>query len=214
MRNKNRVLFLSFFLILLIFFSTVPVSAAQIKLNNGKSLRAQIENDNIKIKTVYAQLNLQSRYLNNLSRKNGSFIFRAAENNHFSGELMTEIRLKINAKIRKISAAEITSIDFSNSNSFRDNKQIAVTMKNGDFFSASTVEDSLSINTSLGSPVNINYTKIEKIEFLSSDNNYLIKRNNSSDIKSDLSSQKIIIWPAAGEIIELDFGEIRKIEFK
>ena len=88
-----------------------------------------------------------------------------------------------------------------------------MTLKNRDFFFANTVEDRITINTSLGSSLNLSYDSLVLIEYLPGKDSYLIKRKNNSDIKADLSGQKIIIWPAAAEIIEVDFSYIKKINF-
>jgi hypothetical protein len=192
---------------------STAVSADQIELQNGQSLRGEVQNDNLKLKTPYAELNVQSQFLNKINNEDGNFVLRASENNRFSGELLTDIRFLVNGEERVFAAAEITSVDFSTSDSFSDNKQVSLTLRNGDFFFANTVENSISINTSLGSPLNISYENIIFIEYLSGEEIYLIKRENASDIKSDLNSKKIIVWPAAGEIFELEFDYIKKVDF-
>jgi len=198
----------------LMFIMSTAVFADQIELQNGQKLRGNVQNDSLRLDTAYAELNIQSQYINVINRENGNFILRASENNRFSGELLTDIIFEVNGEERVFSAAEITAVDFSGSDSFSDNRGISVTLRNGDFFFASTVENSISINTSLGSPLNISYENIISIQYLSQENIYLISRNNNSDIKSDLNGQKIIIWPAAGEIIEIEFDYIDKINFE
>lgn len=209
---KKKYTILIFVLIIILFLSTA-VSAAQIELQNGQILRGEVKNDSFQLKTNYGQLNIQRRYLNKLNHENGIFTVRAAENNKFSGELQTEIVFLTKGKEQTFAAAEIKSINFDSYDSFNDNKQISLTLSNQDFFFANTVEDTVSINTSLGSPLNLRYENIISIEYLAEENLYLIKRNNASDIKSDLSEQKIIVWPAAAEIIEINFDYIRKINF-
>lgn len=202
-----------FMIILLILFFSVSVSADQIELQNGNSLRGEVQNDSIQMNTNYAQLNIQTRYLNKLNKENGNFTARASENNKFSGELVSDIIILVNGEQRNFSASEIDTINFSGSDSFNNNKNLSVTLKNGDFFFANTVEESISINTSLGSSLSINYNNLNSIEYLSEEELYLVKRSNASEIKSNLSGKKIIVWPAAAEIIEIDFNYIDKIEF-
>ena len=210
MRKKSRF----FILFVLVFFIlSANASADQIELQNGRSLRGEVQNNSIQIKTDYAELKIQSRYLSKITGENGIFTASASENNRFSGELLTEIIFSAGGNESRFSAAEIKNINFSSSDSFSDNKQLSVTLKNGDFFFASTVKDSVSINTSLGSSVNISYDNINSIEYLSGENIYLVKRKNNSELKSDLSGQKIIVWPAAAEIVELDYTYIKKINF-
>lgn len=202
-----------FIIILLILFFSVAVSADQIELQNGNSLRGEVQNDSIQMNTNYAQLNIQTRYLNKLDKENGNFTARASENNKFSGELISDIIILVNGEQRDFSASEIDTINFSGSDSFNNNKNLSVTLKNGDFFFANTVEESISINTSLGSSLSINYNNLNSIEYLSEEELYLVRRSNASEIKSNLSGKKIIVWPAAAEIIEIDFNYIDKIEF-
>lgn len=209
---KKNVQILLFTIILIVCFIE-PITAAQIELKNGKNLRGKVENDIIKLQTEYASLNIQSKYLNRLNRKNDVFIVRAAENNRFEGKLINEITFITQNKKENFSAAEIKSLDFDSSDSFNSNRQISLTLKNRDFFFANTVEDRITINTSLGSSLNLSYDSLVLIEYLPGKDSYLIKRKNNSDIKADLSGQKIIIWPAAAEIIEVDFSYIKKINF-
>lgn len=206
---------LSIFILLIFMLSilSTAVFADQIELQNGQKLRGDVQNDSLGLETFYAELNIQRQYINKINRENGNFVFRASENNRFSGQLLSEIIFLVNGEERVFSASEITSIDFSNNDSFSDNKQLSVTLRNEDFFFGNTVENSISINTSLGSPLNISYDNIISIEYLSGEDIYLIKRDNASDIKSDLNGKKIIIWPAAGEIVELEFDYIKKINF-
>lgn len=192
---------------------STAVFADQIELQNGQKLRGEVQNDSLRLRADYAELNLQSQYINKINRENGGFVIRASENNRFSGQLLTEVRFLANDGERVFSPSEITSIDFSGSDSFNDNNAISVSLRNGDFFLASTVDNSIAINTSLGSPLNISYNNIVSIEYISDEDIYLVKRNNSSDIKSDLSGKKIIVWPAAGEIFELEFNYLEKIDF-
>ena len=210
MRKKLKLLPLILFIIIIV---SPVVSADQIKLQNGNNLRGEVQNDSLLLKTNYAQLNIQSRYLNKINRENGNFIFSAAENNEFSGQLLSEIVFIVNGSQRNFAASEIDNINFSENDSFNDNKKLSLTLANDDFFFASTVEENISVNTSLGSSLILSYDNISSIEYLSGEDIYLIKRNNGSNIKTDLSGQKIIIWPAAAEIIELDFDYIRKITF-
>ena len=200
-------------IILFIMLFSASVSADQIELQNGNSLRGEVQNDSIQLKTNYAQLNIQIKYLNKLTRENGNFTARASENNRFSGELLSDIIVSVNGEQRNFSASEINTINFSRSDSFSNNKNLAVTLKNGDFFFANSVEESISISTSLGSSLSINYSNLNSIEYLSGEDLYLITRNNASEIKSNLSGQKIIVWPAAAEITEIDFNYIAKIQF-
>ena len=200
-------------LFLIVFIMSTAVSADQIELQNGQSLRGEVQNDSLNLKTVYAELNIQSKYINKINRENGSFVFGASENNKFSGQLLSDIIFLAKGEERTFSASEITSIDFSDNDSFSDNKQVSVNLRNGDYFFGSTVENSISINTALGSPLNVSYNNIISIEYLNKEEIYLIKRDSASNIKSDLSGQKIIIWPAAGEIVELEYDYLRKINF-
>ncbi|MFW5988215.1 MAG: hypothetical protein ACOCQA_02110 [bacterium] len=209
MRSK----FEFFIIILLIMLFSVSVSADQIELQNGNSMRGEVQNDSIELSTDYGQLNIQTRYLNKLNKENGGFTARASENNSFSGELETDITVLVSGEQRSFSASEIDTINFSGSDSFNNNKNLSVTLKNGDFFFANTVEDSISISTSLGSSLSINYNSLNSIEYLSEEDIYLVNRNNASEIKSNLSGKKLIIWPAAAEIIEIDFNYIEKIKF-
>lgn len=210
MRRKLKT---SILILLIIIVASTVVSADQIELQNGNNLRGEVQNDSILLKTNYAQLNIQSRYLNKINRENGNFVFRAAENNKFSGQLLSEIVFLANGSERKFAASEIDNINFSANDSFNNNKKLSLTLTNEDFFFASTVEENISVSTSLGSSLTLSYNNINSIEYLSGENIYLITRNNGSNIKTDLSGQKLIIWPAAAEIIELEFDYVRKITF-
>jgi hypothetical protein len=202
---------------ILLFLTAVMLSpsvlADQIELQNGQRLRGKVQNSSLTLQTSYAELNLQSQYINKIDRANGSFVVRASANNRFSGQLLSDIIFLADGGERSFSASEINSVDFSNSNAFNDNTQISVSLRNGDFFSASTVEKSISVNTSLGS-LNISYNNINTIEYQGGEDIYLIRRNNASDIEANLSGKKIIVWPAAAEIVELEFVYVSEINFE
>lgn len=212
MRRKVKYL-----LVMLLFFSLIfsqPIFADQIELKNGNSLRGEVQNNTLQLKTNYAQLKIQSRYLTKIKNENGVFRVKAAANNRFSGQLMTDINFASGASNKKIAAAEIASINFSSTDAFSNNKELKLSLKNGDFFFANPVEKSISLNTSLGSSVNLNYNNIKSIEYLAGEDLYLINRVKGAAVKSNLKNKKIIVWPAAAEIIEIDFNQLQQITFK
>lgn len=212
MRRKVKYL-----LVMLLFFSLIfsqPIFADQIELKNGNSLRGEVQNNTLQLKTSYAQLNIQSRYLTKIKNENGVFRVKTAANNRFSGQLMTDINFASGASNKKIAAAEIASINFSSTDAFSNNKELKLSLKNGDFFFANPVEKSISLNTSLGSSVNLNYNNIKSIEYLAGEDLYLINRVKGAAVKSNLKNKKIIVWPAAAEIIEIDFNQLQQITFK
>jgi hypothetical protein len=209
---KNYLITFSLLFLIAVVLSP-SVLADQIELQNGQRLRGDVQNSSLTLQTSYAKLNLQSQYINKIDRANGSFVVRASANNRFSGQLLSDIIFLADGGERSFSASEIKSVDFSNSNVFNDNTQISVSLRNGDFFSASTVENSISINTSLGS-LNISYNNLSSIEYQGGEDIYLIRRNNASDIEANLSGKKIIVWPAAAEIVELEFVYVSEINFE
>ena len=209
--KKYLVTFILLFLIAVML--SPSVLADQIELQNGQQLRGEVQNSSLTLQTSYAELNLLSQYINKIDRANGSFVIRASASNRFSGQLLSDIIFRTNGREQTFSAAEINSIYFSRNDAFNDNTQISVSLRNDDFFSASTVENSISINTSLGS-LNISYNNLNSIEYLEGEDIYLIRRNNASDIKANLSDQKIIVWPAAAEIVELKFAYVSQINFE
>ena len=209
--KKYLVTFILLFLIAVML--SPSVLADQIELQNGQQLRGEVQNSSLTLQTSYAELNLLSQYINKIDRANGSFVIRASASNRFSGQLLSDIIFRTNGREQTFSAAEINSIYFSRNDAFNDNTQISVSLRNDDFFSASTVENSISINTSLGS-LNISYNNLNSIEYLEGEDIYLIRRNNASDIKANLSDQKIIVWPAAAEIVELEFAYVSQINFE
>lgn len=208
---------LSIFILLLVFTISGAVSADQIELQNGEKLRGEVQNESLSLQTDYAKLNIQKQYLTKINKElvdeEEIFVLRASENNRFSGQLLTDIRFLVNGSEQVFAASEIKSVDFSNSSNFNDNKEISVRLRNGDIFFASTVENSISVSTSLGSPLKISYDNLLSIEYLTDEESYLIKRKNASEIKSDLKEQKIIVWPAAAEIVEIKFDYLTKINF-
>jgi len=206
---KNRYLVVLTILFILTF--TTVISADQLKLQNGQSFRGEIRNSSIKIRTSYAEINIQSRFLKNIKKEAGNFVFSLSENNRFSGELLDEITIALDSSQSSYSSAEIEAVNFSNTSSFKNNKAVNITTTNGDFFFANTVEDSISIKTSLGSPLNIKYSNISSIEYLNNENIYLINRKNASEIKANFSQQSLILWPSAGEIFELDLNYLQKL---
>ena len=206
---KNRYLVVLTILFILTF--TTVISADQLKLQNGQSFRGEIRNSSIKIRTSYAEINIQSRFLKNIKKEAGNFVFSLSENNKFSGELLDEITIALDSGQSSYSSAEIEAVNFSNTSSFKNNKAVNITTTNGDFFFANTVEDSISIKTSLGSPLNIKYSNISSIEYLNNENIYLINRKNAAEIKAEFSQQSLILWPSAGEIFELDLNYLQKL---
>ncbi|MFN2341475.1 MAG: hypothetical protein ABR547_09425, partial [Halanaerobium sp.] len=65
---KNKFSFLMLLVIIILILSTA-VSADQIELQNGQNLRGEVQNDNLKLKTPYAELNIQSQYLNKINKE-------------------------------------------------------------------------------------------------------------------------------------------------
>ena len=207
MKNKYLLILILFFVL----FFTASVYADQVELQNGQSVRGQVQNNNIEVRTSYAEINIQGRFLKSIKNENGGFVFRLSENNRFSGELLNNITIASDSGERTFSPAEIETVNFSNTSSFKNNKGVNVTTTNGDFFFANTVEDSISIKTSLGSPLNISYSNIVSIEYLSSEDLYLINRRNASEVKANFSQQRLILWPSAGEIFEMDLNYLQKL---
>ncbi len=205
--KKSQVIYI---LILILLFTT-PIYADQIELTNGESYRGEVENSSIKIRTPYAELSIQSKYLNKINRGEEIFVLRASENNKFSGEILTNINFSLNGNQRNFTSSEISSIDFSNNEPFNNNRKVTISLKNGDFFFANTVEDSISVKTSLGSPLNIRYVNITSIEYLSEEDTYLIRRKDNSEVEVDFAQEKIIVWPAAGDIFELNINYLQKL---
>lgn len=212
MRREAKYLLILFLLFSLSLSPTV--FADQIELKNGNSLRGEVQNNTLQLKTNYAQLKIQSRYLTKIKNENGVFRVKAAANNRFSGQLMTDINFVSGSSNKKLAAAEIASINFSSTDAFSNNKELKLSLKNGDFFFANPVEKSISLNTSLGSSVNLNYNNIKSIEYLAGEDLYLINRVKGAAVKSNLKNKKIIVWPAAAEIIEIDFNQLQQITFK
>lgn len=208
MKNKNLIIITS---LLLIFIFTSPILADKIELQNGSVLRGEVNNSSIRLKNSYAEIDIQTQFINKIDRENGTFIFRLPEKNKFSGEIIDSISFKGNAGEENYDSSNIKSIVFSNTSSFNNNKSISVKTDNGDFFFANTVEDGINIKTSLGSPLNIKYNNITGIEYLNNENLYLIKRKDESEVKAEFAQQKIILWPAAGEIFELDLNFLRRL---
>lgn len=206
---KNRHLLTLTIVFILVF--TTAVSADQIELRSGQAYRGEIRSGKIQIRTSYAEISIQSRFLKSIRQNNGNFVFRLSENNRFSGKLLNDITIAVDSGERNFSPAEIESINFSSTSSFKNNKAVNVTTTNGDFFFANTVEDSISIKTSLGSPLNIKYSNISSIEYLESEKLYLINRKNASEIKANFSQQSLILWPSAGEIFELNLNYLQKL---
>jgi hypothetical protein len=215
--KMKKISALSIFIFVIIFIMTGAVSADQIELQSGEKLRGEVQNQSLSLQTAYGKLNIQQQYLSKINKElvneEEIFVLRASGNNRFSGQLLTEIRFMANSSERVFAVSEIRSVDFSASSAFDENKEITVRLKNGDLFFASTVEDSISVSTSLGSPLKISYNNLLAIEYLADEESYLIKRKDGSEIKSDLKGQKIIVWPAAAEIVELKFDYIAKINF-
>ena len=57
---------------------STAVFADQIELQNGQKLRGEVQNDSLRLRTDYAELNLQSQYINKINRDNGGFVIRAS----------------------------------------------------------------------------------------------------------------------------------------
>lgn len=206
---KNKYLLILTLLFILVF--TSAISADQVELQNGQAVRGEVQNNNIGVGTSYAEINIQSRFLKSIKNENGGFLFRLSENNRFSGELLNNITIASDSGERTFSPAEIETVSFSNTSSFKNNKGVNVTTTNGDFFFANTVEDNISIKTSLGSPLNIQYSNIVSIEYLKNEDLYLINRKNASEVKANFSQQRLILWPSAGEIFEMDLNYLQKL---
>ncbi|MFW6000973.1 MAG: hypothetical protein ACOCQE_01265 [Halanaerobium sp.] len=210
MRNIKCIISL---LLLLILSFTFMVSADKITLQNGDSYRGELLNDNLKIKTSYAEVNIQSSYLNQIIKEeNEVFLIKAVENNRFSGDLLSDLRFSSDGEELVINKEDLKLLDLSSPQSFNDNKAVSVTVKNGDYFYANSMVDSISVQTSLGSPINIKFSSINSIEYLKNEELYLIKRKQGDDIKAEFAQNKLVVWPAAGEIFELDLNHLQRLE--
>ena len=208
----NKKSFIFFLTLLTILLLNSAVVADKLNLQNGETYRGELLNDSLKIRTSYAEINIQSSYLTKISRENNQlYVLKAVENNIFSGNLLTELRFAANGSEMNISN-DLDFVDLSSPEKFNDNKAISVTINNGDYFYANLMVESISIQTSLGSPLNINFSNISSIKYLKNEELYLIERKNGEDIKANFAQNKLIIWPAAGEIFELDLNYLEKLE--
>ncbi|ADQ15745.1 hypothetical protein [Halanaerobium hydrogeniformans] len=206
----KKILISTILIILLVIFSS-SVIADQLRLQNGENYRGELLNDSLRIKTDYAEINIQSSYLNNIIRENEKIVLRAVENNRFRGELLSELRFDTQNGVITVSGSEVHSLEFRSSSRFNNNKRASITTKNKDFFFANLMTESISIKTSLGSPLNINFNNIISIEYLEDEELYLINRENAEDIKAEFAQEKLIVWPAAGEIFELELKHLQRL---
>jgi hypothetical protein len=210
MRNIKYIISL---LLLLVLSFTFMVSADKITLQNGDSYRGELLNDNLKIKTSYAEVNIQTSYLNQIIKeKNNTFLIKAVENNRFSGHLLSDLKFSSDGEELVISKEDLKLLDLSSPQGFNDNKAVSVTVKNNDYFYANLMVDSISIQTSLGSPLNIKFSSINSIEYLKNEELYLINRKQGDDIKAKFAQNKLIVWPAAGEIFELNLNHLQRLD--
>ena len=210
---KKKILLSTILILMLLFFSS-SVMADQLRLQNGENYRGELLNDSLRIRTEYAEINIQSSYLNNIIRENEKFILRAVENNRFSGELLSELRFETQDGVITVSSSELHSLEFGSSSRFNNNRKASITSKNRDFFFANLMTESISIKTSLGSPLNINFNNIISIEYLDDEENenlYLINRENAEDIRAEFAQEKLIVWPAVGEIFELELKHLQRL---
>lgn len=210
MRNKIYVISL---LLLIIFTTTFMVSADKITLQNGDSYRGELLNDSLKIRTSYAEINIQSNYLNQIVKEeNNLFLLKAVENNRFSGNILGNLRFSSDGEELVINKEDVKLLDLSSPQGFNDNKSVSIKINNGDYFYANLMVESISIQTSLGSPLNVKFSNINSIEYLKNENLYLIDRKQGEDIKANFAQNKLIVWPAAGEIFELDLNYLQRLE--
>ncbi len=210
MRNKIYVISL---LLLIIFTTTFMVSADKITLQNGDSYRGELLNDSLKIKTSYAEINIQSNYLKQIVKEeNNLFLLKAVENNRFSGNILGNLRFSSDGEELVINKEDLKLLDLSNPQGFNDNKSVSIKINNGDYYYANLMVESISIQTSLGSPLNVKFSNINSIEYLKNENLYLIDRKQGEDIKANFAQNKLIVWPAAGEIFELNLNYLQRLE--
>lgn len=210
MRNKIYVISL---LLLIIFTTTFMVSADKITLQNGDSYRGELLNDSLKIKTSYAEINIQSNYLKQIVKEeNNLFLLKAVENNRFSGNILSNLRFSSDGEELVINKEDLKLLDLSNPQGFNDNKSVSIKINNGDYYYANLMVESISIQTSLGSPLNVKFSNINSIEYLKNENLYLIDRKQGEDIKANFAQNKLIVWPAAGEIFELNLNYLQRLE--
>jgi hypothetical protein len=210
MRNKIYVISL---LLLIIFTTTFMVSADKLTLQNGDSYRGELLNDSLKIKTSYAEINIQSNYLKQIVKEeNNLFLLKAVENNRFSGNILGNLRFSSDGEELVINKEDLKLLDLSSPQGFNDNKSVSIKINNGDYYYANLMVESISIQTSLGSPLNVKFSNINSIEYLKNENLYLIDRKQGEDIKANFAQNKLIVWPAAGEIFELNLNYLQRLE--
>jgi len=189
------------------------VSADKITLQNGDSYRGELLNESLKLKTAYAEINVQSSYLNQIIKeRNNEFLLKAVENNRFSGDLLSSFQFSSDGDKLVINKEDLKLLDLSSSRNFNENRAVSITINNGDYFSANLMVDSISIQTSLGSPLNIKFSNIKSIEYLKNEKLYLIDRKQGDDIKAKFAQDRLIVWPAAGDIFELDLNYLQSLE--
>ncbi len=208
----RKIIYIFSLLLLIIFTTTFMAAADKITLQNGESYRGELLNDSLKLKTSYAEINIQSNYLNQIIKQEDNlFLLKAVEKNSFSGDLLSDLRFSSNGEELVINKEDLKLLDLSSSHSFSNNKAISITINNGDYFYANLMVESISIKTSLGSPLNIKFSNINIIEYLKDEKLYLIDRKQGDDIKAEFAQNKLIVWPAAGEIFELDLNYLQRL---
>lgn len=195
---------------LLIFLVSFSAAADEIVLSNGESYKGKLLNDSLKIKTEYAEFNLDSNYLIRVEKRDDKFYLRLKDNNHYQADILNELRFESSAETLILNPAELMNLSLSSTNNYDSSHNLSVITINGDFFEANFVEESISIKTKLNAPFELSLKDIVRIERIDSDL-FRFKLKDGRELEAQFAQETIIIWPKAAELIEFKLKQLQKM---
>jgi len=196
-------------LILLVSFSA---AADELVLSTGERYKGELLNDSLKIKTEYAEFNLDTTYLIRVEKRDNNFYLKLTDNSHYQAAILNELRFAISAQELQIKPAQLKSLSLKTKDNYSSKADLVLTTINGDFFKANFVEEKISIKTKLNAPFDLFLNNLIMVERLGSDL-FSFKLKDGRELEAQFAQETIIIWPKGAELIEFKLKQLQKMNF-
>lgn len=196
-------------LILLVSFSA---AADELILSTGERYKGELLNDSLKIKTDYAEFNLDATYLVRVEKRGNDFYLKLKDNSHYQAAILNEFRFAASEQELRIEPAQLKSLILKTKDNLSSQADLDLTTVSGDFFKANFVEERISIKTKLNAPFDLFLNNIIMVERIGSDL-FSFKLKDGRKLEAQFAQETIIIWPQAAELIEFKLKELQKMSF-
>lgn len=196
---------------LLIFALSFSAAADEIVLNNGDSYQGELLNESLKVRTDFAEFELQSDFLLQADRQDEQFDLNLKKDNSYLAQILSELQFKTSSRELKVSPSQLKSLSLKSRDQYSSQSNFSLTTINEDYFTGNFVEESIRIKSDLNSAFELKLKDIAAIERLDSQF-FLFSLRDGRELKAQFAQKTIIIWPTAAELIEFDLGQLQKMD--